>query len=169
MAASLISPWLLWWPPAESHYNIYDHSVVGYVSHAHSIVLLYSVGNKITTITTTSPNLINIWKSALSANSLLPLTWCVALLKRSNDNVKILPWASCQIRKIAGCACAGNAGNVFPATVPWCRPGSLTSGFLWSRWRGKRSRHSRRMRKPQFYVSGKRPTGIILWFTLLTE
>ena len=53
VAASLISPWLLWWPPAESHYNIYDHSVVGYVSHAHSIVLLYSVGNKITTTTTT--------------------------------------------------------------------------------------------------------------------
>ena len=49
VAASLISPWLLWWPPAESHYNIYDHSVVGYVSHAHSIVLLYSVGNKIAT------------------------------------------------------------------------------------------------------------------------
>ena len=48
-AASLISPWLLWWPPAESHYNIYDHSVVGYVSHAHCIALLYSVGNKITT------------------------------------------------------------------------------------------------------------------------
>ena len=23
--------------------------------------------------------------------------------------------------------------------VPWCMPGSLTSGFLWSRWRGKRS------------------------------
>ena len=40
--------------------------------------------------------------------------------------------------------------------VPWCMPGSLTSGFLWSRWRGKRSRHSRRMRNPQFYVSGKR-------------
>ena len=28
--------------------------------------------------------------------------------------------------------------------------------FLLSRWRGKRSRHSRRMRNPQFYVSGKR-------------
>ena len=41
--------------------------------------------------------------------------------------------------------------------VPWCMPGSLTCGFLWSRWRGKRSRHSRRMRNPQFYVSGKRP------------
>ena len=41
--------------------------------------------------------------------------------------------------------------------VPGCMPGSLTSGFLWSRWRGKRSRHSRRMHNPQFYVSTKRP------------
>ena len=38
--------------------------------------------------------------------------------------------------------------------VPWCMPGSLTSDFLWNRWRGK---HSRRMRNPQFCVSGKRP------------
>ena len=30
--------------------------------------------------------------------------------------------------------------------VPWCMPGSLTSGFILSWWRGKRSRHSRRMR-----------------------
>ena len=41
--------------------------------------------------------------------------------------------------------------------LPWCMPGSLTSGFLWSRWWGKRSRHSRRRCKQQFYVSGKRP------------
>ena len=41
--------------------------------------------------------------------------------------------------------------------VPWCMSGSLTSGFLWSRWQGKRSRHLRRMRNPQFYVSGKSP------------
>ena len=39
--------------------------------------------------------------------------------------------------------------------IPWCMPGSLTSGFLWSRWREKFSRHSRRMRNAQFYVSGK--------------
>ena len=32
--------------------------------------------------------------------------------------------------------------------VPWCMPESLTSGFLLIRWRGKRSRHSRRMRSP---------------------
>ena len=49
--------------------------------------------------------------------------------------------------------------------VPWWMPGLLTSGFLWSRWRGKRSRHSRRMRNPQFYASGKRP--ISPWRPLL--
>ena len=58
-------------------------------------------------------------------------------------------WASYQIRKIAGCACAENAGNVFPrgrlhrkplasdpgmhhgtcvTHVPWCMSGSLTRG-----------------------------------------
>ena len=58
-------------------------------------------------------------------------------------------WASYQIRKIAGCACAGNAGNAFPhrrfqreplvsdpgmhhgtcvTHVPWCMSGSLTCG-----------------------------------------
>ena len=78
-------------------------------------------------------------------------------------------WASYQIRKIVGWACAWNAGNVFPNTavsdpdmhhgtcvtrVTWCMPGSLTSGFLWSRWWGK---HSQRMHNLQFYVSGKRP------------
>ena len=62
---------------------------------------------------------------------------------------KVFPWASYQIRKIAGCACAGNAGNVFPRRrfqrkllvsdpgmhhgtcvthVPWCMSGSLTCG-----------------------------------------
>ena len=44
--------------------------------------------------------------------------------------------------------------------VPWCMPGSLISGFLWSRWRGKRSRHSRRMRNPHFHVSGKKPMAL---------
>ena len=67
---------------------------------------------------------------------------------------KVGLWASYPIRKIAGCACPGNAGNVSPTLwvndpymhhgtgvthVPWCMPGSPTSGFLWSLWRGKRS------------------------------
>ena len=41
--------------------------------------------------------------------------------------------------------------------VPWFMLGSLTNGFLWSRWQGKRSRLSWRMHNPQFYVSGKGP------------
>ena len=41
--------------------------------------------------------------------------------------------------------------------VPWCMLGSLTSGFLWSLWWGKRFRHSRRMPNPHFFVSAKRP------------
>ena len=70
----------------------------------------------------------------------------------NEENIKTLqcwPWASYQIRKIAGCACAGNAGNVFPRRrfqrkqlvsdpdmhhgtcvthVPWCMSGSLACG-----------------------------------------
>ena len=41
--------------------------------------------------------------------------------------------------------------------VPWCMSGSLTCGFHWIRWRGKRSGHYRRMRNPQFCVTGERP------------
>ena len=46
--------------------------------------------------------------------------------------------------------------------VPWCMPGSLTGGFLWSHWRVKHSRHSRRMRNPQVCVSGKRPIDVLI-------
>ena len=35
-------------------------------------------------------------------------------------------------------------------------------GIANPRWRAKRSRHYRRMRKPQFYISGKRPKVIAL-------
>ena len=33
------------------------------------------------------------------------------------QTLDIKSWVSCQIRKTAGCACVGNAGNVFPATA----------------------------------------------------
>ena len=60
-------------------------------------------------------------------------------------------WASCQIRKIAGTHVPGMPGTFFPPPqvsdpdmhhgtcvthVPWCMPGSLISGYRWSR-RGK--------------------------------
>ena len=64
----------------------------------------------------------------------------------------LCPWASYQIRKIAGAHAPGMPGTFSPPPrvsdpdmhhrtcvthVPWCMPGSLTSGFLWSRRRGK--------------------------------
>ena len=51
----------------------------------------------------------------------------------------------------------GMPGTLFPPPmhhgtcvthVPRCMSGLLTSGFLWSWWRGKRSKHSRHMRNP---------------------
>ena len=47
--------------------------------------------------------------------------------------------------------------------MPWCMPGLLTSGFIWIRWRGKCSRHSRRMCNLQFCLSGKRPMALVQW------
>ena len=38
-----------------------------------------------------------------------------------------------------------------------CARAAIYAGIANPRWRGKRSRHSRRMRNPQFRVSGKRP------------
>ena len=73
----------------------------------------------------------------------------VCTFEMNHNNSWALKWASYQIRKIAGCACAGNAGNVFPRRrfqrkpivgdpgmhhgtcvthVPWCMSGSLTCG-----------------------------------------
>ena len=61
-----------------------------------------------------------------------------------------VPWASCQIHKIAGAHAPRMPGTFSPSPqvsdpdmhhgtcvthVPWCMPGSLTSGFLWNRWR----------------------------------
>ena len=45
-------------------------------------------------------------------------------------------------------------------TASWRSRAVMHVGIANSQWRGKRSRHSRSMRNPQFYVSGKRP---ILW------
>ena len=66
-------------------------------------------------------------------------------------------WTSHQILKIVGCACAGNVGNVFPTTEFKGNRAVMHVGIANPRWRGKRSRYSRRMRNPQFFVSDKRP------------
>ena len=86
------------------------------------------------------------WKIGLRVT---PLQGIIQLQNFAHVTAAHLSWASYQIRKIAGCACAGNAGNVFPCRrfqrkplvsdpgmhhgtcvthVPWCMSGSLTCG-----------------------------------------
>ena len=91
-----------------------------------------------------------------------------------------MSWASYQIRKIAGCACAGNAGNVSPrhrfqrkplvsdpgmhhgtcvTHVPWCMSGSSTCGD------GRTFPAFPTHAHPPFCVSGKRPMPQFLFGT----
>ena len=85
----------------------------------------------------------------IQLNILWNVAWMIPADIWWRHNIETLSWASFQIRKIAGCACAGNAGNVFPRRqfqmkplvsdpgmhhgtcvthVPWCMSGSLTCG-----------------------------------------
>ena len=76
-------------------------------------------------------------------------------------------WASYQMRKITGCSCAGNAGNLFPATVGL--RSQHASRHVHDAYRGhqlavsfevaggKRFRHTRRMRNPQFPYLARGP------------
>ena len=104
--------------------------------------------------------IIDIWMvlkrwSKVIDGAQLPCLWAVMVCVNSSSNstnrsaslCAYIPWASYQIWKIAGCACAGNAGNVSPRPqfqrkplvcdpgmhhgtcvthVPWCMSGSLT-------------------------------------------
>ena len=83
----------------------------------------------------------------LFEDSLIPRAWYH--MDRVDSRFAPSQWASYQIRQIVGCACSGNAGNVFPrhrlqrkplvsdpdihhgtcvTHVPWCMSGSLTCG-----------------------------------------
>ena len=68
------------------------------------------------------------------------------------DIPKCMAWTSCQIREIASAHAPGMPGTFSPSPqvsdpdmhhgtcvthVPWCMPGSLTTGFIWNRRRGK--------------------------------
>ena len=110
------------------------------------------------------------WRQWFDLVISIPKT-CVANIiscSRRDDAMGLLP-----DRQNCGCTWAGNAGNVFPDTV-----GKRSRHASWHvrdaravmhagipkiavsfevGGRAKRSRHSRRMRNPQFYVSGKRP------------
>ena len=129
------------------------------------------------------------------------MTWCREERQRSLDWINVststetetewLAWASYQICQIAGCACTGNTGNVFPRRrlqrkplvsdpdmhhgtcmthVPWCMSGSLTRGG------GETFSACPAHAHLQFYVSVKRLmiygmyiTWPALWLTSVVE
>ena len=59
----------------------------------------------------------NIWKIYDIKQAKKMYLNCMSFIHGETiQDLDILSWASYQIRKIVGCTCAGNAGNVFPAT-----------------------------------------------------
>ena len=55
------------------------------------------------------------WKvSTILASKILNHFLSAATQYSAIEKAVSTSWASCQIRKIASCACAGNAGNIFP-------------------------------------------------------
>ena len=98
-------------------------------------------------------NELMFWRKYMSDSLITVHIWQILPQLKLRNSVFCMfllsSWASYQIRKIAGCACAGNAGNVFPRRrfqrkllvsdpgmhhgtcvthVPWCMSGSLTCG-----------------------------------------
>ena len=65
----------------------------------------------------------------------------------------LLQWP-CSVYRITFIMMTSSNGNIFRIT------GHLCGEFTGHRWRGVRSQHSRCIRNPQFYVSGKRPMTI---------
>ena len=53
--------------------------------------------------------------------------------------------------------------STYVTYMSWCMPGSLPSDLLWSRWWGKRSRHSRHMRNPKFAYLVRGPLCTLLY------
>ena len=90
------------------------------------------------------------WMTSFGNQTVIRKTFfTVSTLLALHDRATFFTWASCQIPKIASCACTGNAGNVLPVIelqrkplfsdpgmhhgtcvthVPWCMRGSLTRG-----------------------------------------
>ena len=76
-----------------------------------------------------------------------------------------MSWASCQISKIAGAHAPGMPGTFSPQLrVSDCDMHHGTCVSFVFGGGGKLFRHSRRMRNPQFYVSGKRPMAAVAPF-----
>ena len=111
------------------------------------------------------------WKS-MSLPEISRMTWqpCSTVSADVPYHASALAWTSYQIRKIVGCACAGNAGNVFPCcrlqrkllvSDPGMHHGTCITHVPWCMWDRLPAVAGKTFpafpAHPQFYVSGKRP------------
>ena len=108
-------------------------------------------------------------------------SWLMLLVKVSKVSWNQVSWASYQMRNIAGCACSGNAGNVFPAPTGWrsrhasrhvrdaravMHAGIANKRFPLKSVVGETFRAFSAHAQPTIYVSGKRPIlGVYVWLT----
>ena len=104
-------------------------------------------------------------------------SWICLLFHRADLNYcpETPTWASYQIRKIAGCALERFPRHRLQRKPLVSDPGIYHDTYVTRAlvhvgianrlWQEKRFRHSRRMRNPQFCVSGKRPIDrhILVW------
>ena len=137
-------------------YNVYHKYAYGFLLCISMVILdlWWSVWltNTLYHFTTIGPFYwsIHVWKGEKrSSKSFTTATTWYLQQHAQKYLTNRITWASYQIRKIAGCACAGNAGNVFPRRrfqrkslindpgmhhgtcvphVPWCMLGSFTCG-----------------------------------------
>ena len=85
---------------------------------------------------------------------------CLLLATASNVNCwadvanHVIDCGKRVIRKISNAGSRASYGPYHGLELP---NHGINVGIVSPQWRGKRSRQSRRMRNPQFYVSGKRP------------
>ena len=101
-------------------------------------------------------------KGAKSSNELLKLDFMIGYQESDDSN-----WPLAWYLRLRVAHAPGMPGTFSPpprVSDPDMHHGTgvthvtlCMSGSLFGRWRGKRSRHSRRMRNPQFNVSGKKP------------
>ena len=169
-----------WLDPCRMHNVRIPWNVIYILKHIMTVIQNSKWDNTIFHLIVVS--LLMFSKIQYRCDMLVGTDWIVHLLQKNTYTQNNAPWASCQKRKLAGCACSGNAGNVCPATDS---KGNRKLSILacitaraWRtcrnpcrepkpRWRGKRSRPSWRMRNPKFYVSGKRPMGDLTLYILI--
>ena len=139
-----------WWYLNEETHALDDFERLSVITSKHIIVLtLWKTAIMIKALITF------VIKQALWSMGLLPDTWNCGLRMRRECRER---FPRHQLQRKPLVSNPGMHHGTCVTHVPWCMSGSLTCGG-----RGKRSRHSRRMRNPQFYVSGKRP----IWTSLL--